>query len=224
MGKKQQVEEKEQKTEIKKKRIKKKKVKKERKVISGKQILLTFLVLFVIVLCYLGIAFRGFAVSKDMIFKHVRDYRINKYLSGNNFNGTLLVAKDGYVVFTKGYGNIDGPTGEGGEKCNVDTIYPIFSLTKQFTAYAILELESVGKLSREDYLSQYFPDCKYGYEVTSDDLLRMKSGIPEYIHDYPEEETTKEMDHEEILSRIADHPMIKWKTKAILFKNSGFKA
>ncbi|MCR4930072.1 MAG: beta-lactamase family protein [Lachnospiraceae bacterium] len=207
MGKKQQKEEKEQKTEIKKKRVKKEKVRKEKKVISGKQILLTFLVILVIVLAYLGIAFRGWTVSKDTVFRHIRDYRINTFLSAEDFNGTILIAKEGDIVFAKSYGNVDGTRGEDGKKFDVDTIYPIFSLTKQFTAYAILQLEQDGKLSREDHLSKYFKDYKYGDELTIDDLLRMESGIPEYIHDMPEEETVGPVNREELLSKILSYDL-----------------
>lgn len=212
MGKKQQNEEKEQKTEIKKKRVKKEKVKKEKvkkekKVISFKQILLTFVVILAIVLAYLGIAFRGWTVSKDTVFRHIRDYRINTFLSLEDFNGTILIAKDGDIVFSKSYGNVDGTRGEDGKKFDVDTIYPIFSLTKQFTAYAILQLEQDGKLSREDHLSKYFKDYKYGDELTINDLLRMESGIPEYIHDMPEEDTIGPVDREVILSKILSYDL-----------------
>ena len=52
-------------------------------------------------------------------------------------------------------------------------------VTKQFTAAGICILSDNGKLSINDKLSKYYPDCKYGDVVTIKDMLNMASGIPD---------------------------------------------
>jgi CubicO group peptidase (beta-lactamase class C family) len=102
----------------------------------------------------------------------------------SKFTGTLepgcavLVIKGGNVVFRKGYGVTDlrslraiGP----------DTNFRLASLTKQFTAMAIMLLVHDGKLTYEDRLSDIFPDFPaYGKAITIRQLLHHTSGIIDY--------------------------------------------
>ena len=60
------------------------------------------------------------------------------------------------------------------------TIFRIGSITKQFTAAAILKLEERGKLDVNDKLSKYIPDFPRGDEVALHHLLTHTSGIPNY--------------------------------------------
>jgi CubicO group peptidase (beta-lactamase class C family) len=73
------------------------------------------------------------------------------------------------------------------------TIFRIGSITKQFTASAILKLQEEGKLSINDRFSKYFPDFPRGNEVTLHQLLNHTSGI----HD------PTAADVPDILSRVA---------------------
>ena len=80
----------------------------------------------------------------------------------------VLVARNGKILFEKGYGlaNI-------GDRVPVTplTKFRIGSMTKQFTAAAILKLHEQGKLNLDDKLSKFIPDYPRGDEVTIHHLL-----------------------------------------------------
>ncbi len=70
------------------------------------------------------------------------------------FSGTVLVAKDGKVLLEKGYGMADR---ERKIPMAADSVISVGSITKQFTAAAILKLEMQGKLRVEDSIAKYLP-------------------------------------------------------------------
>lgn len=104
--------------------------------------------------------------------------RINGYLDRLEkvgFTGTVIVEMDGKKVISKAYGFRD-------EKLKLkntnDTVFDIGSITKQFTAAAIVKLETDGKLSTSDKITKYFanvPEDKAG--ITIHQLLRHSSGL-----------------------------------------------
>ena len=73
-------------------------------------------------------------------------------------------------------------------KANLDTEeqrgpgqpFRIASITKTFTATAVLQLVDEGKLKTSDKLSKWYPDFPNADKITIDDLLRMRSGIPDF--------------------------------------------
>lgn len=73
-------------------------------------------------------------------------------LEDRGFSGTVLVAKRGEVVLHKGYGLANRDLKR---RAALDTVYDIGSITKQFTAAAILKLETLGKLKTDDLLSRH---------------------------------------------------------------------
>ena len=89
----------------------------------------------------------------------------------------ILVAKDGKVLYKKafGYANIEKK-----EKAGPETKFRIGSVTKQFTAAAILKLSEKGLLKLDDKLSKFIPDFPRGDEVTIHHLLTHTSGIHSY--------------------------------------------
>jgi CubicO group peptidase (beta-lactamase class C family) len=95
------------------------------------------------------------------------------------FNGTLLVELNGKTVISKGYGfrNVDQKL-----KNTPHTIFDIGSITKQFTAAAILKLEMQGKLSTDDKIAKYFNKVAADKsEITIHQLLRHSSGLPSVV-------------------------------------------
>ncbi|MEO6719797.1 MAG: serine hydrolase [Ferruginibacter sp.] len=96
-------------------------------------------------------------------------------LNGKPYPGiAVLVAKDGKVVYKKGFGYADIETKE---LVTANTKFRIGSITKQFTASAILKLQEAGKLQLTDKLSKFIPDFPRGDEVTIHHLLTHTSGI-----------------------------------------------
>lgn len=104
--------------------------------------------------------------------------RIESYLSALEtvgFHGSVLVALQGEVLLSKGYGFSDR---QAQARNSDETICDIGSITKQFTAAAILKLEMQGKLSTEDPLSKFFTDIPADKRnITLHDLLRHQSGL-----------------------------------------------
>lgn len=94
----------------------------------------------------------------------------------------VLVARDGRVVFTRGFGLANVA-----EKIEItpETKFRIGSISKQFTAAAIVRLAEQGKLTLEDSLAKFFPDFPHGHEVTLRHLLTHTSGVHSYT-DKPE--------------------------------------
>jgi len=108
------------------------------------------------------------------------DSLIEKAVKLNRFNGSVLVSKNGNIVYEKAYGyqnvtkNIPN---------TINTIYQIGSTTKEFTAAVILKLIENHQLSLDDKLSKYFPDFVRGNEITIRHLLTHTSGIYEILRD-----------------------------------------
>ena len=104
--------------------------------------------------------------------------RIESYLTEYEklgFAGTVLIELDGTVVISKGYGFRNA---ELKVKNTPNTIFDIGSLTKQFTAAAILKLEMQGKLSTSDTITKYFQNVPVDKSTISiHDLLRHQSGL-----------------------------------------------
>lgn len=104
--------------------------------------------------------------------------KIENYLSELEqvgFNGSVLVELNGKLIVSKGYGfsNIDKKT-----RNSPTTIFDIGSITKQFTAAAILKLEMQGKLSTNDKISKFFANTPSDKsQITIHDLLRHQSGL-----------------------------------------------
>ena len=87
--------------------------------------------------------------------------------------GTYILATDDRIIFIGGINSNDIH----GNKVDAYTTYEIGSLTKAFTATAVLQLCERGKLSLDDTLDLYFPEFEYGKEITVYHLLHMQSGL-----------------------------------------------
>ena len=89
----------------------------------------------------------------------------------------VLVARDGETLFERGYGLADVGNGV---SVTPDTKFRIGSVSKQFTAAAILKLQEQGKLNVTDTLATFIDDYPRGDEVTLHHLLTHTSGIHNY--------------------------------------------
>jgi len=109
--------------------------------------------------------------------------KLDAYLKEQKYEGAVLVAKDGEVLLAKGYGLADR---EKGRPWTAETYVSVGSITKQFTAAAILKLEAQGKLAVEDKVGKFFkdaPDDKRG--ITLHQLLTHTSGLAsDFAGDY----------------------------------------
>ncbi len=112
----------------------------------------------------------------------VLEGKIDNYLSkgvANGFSGSVLVAKEGKIILHKGYGMANK---ENDIPYQVNTVSTIGSVTKQFTATAILKLEEFNKLKVTDPISKFFdnlPDDKK--DITIHQLLTHTTGLIDVI-------------------------------------------
>jgi CubicO group peptidase (beta-lactamase class C family) len=99
----------------------------------------------------------------------------------SRFNGFVLVAQHGKPIYARAFGYADR---EQKRAATADTSFRIGSVTKQFTAAAILRLEQAGKLSVDDPVRKHLPEFPGpGREVTIHQLLTHTGGIPSYTDD-----------------------------------------
>jgi CubicO group peptidase (beta-lactamase class C family) len=95
--------------------------------------------------------------------------------AAEGFSGVLLVARDGQIAISKGYGYADL---QKKVPFTSETVFDVGSITKQFTAAAIMRLASDGKLSMDDRLDKYFSDVPADKrEITLHHLLTHGSGL-----------------------------------------------
>jgi len=99
---------------------------------------------------------------------------INRVKKDNYPGAAVLISRDGDMLYNKGFGYAELSHNT---PISPETKFRIGSITKQFTAAAILKLQEDGLISVEDKLSKYIPDFPRGEEVTIDRLLTHTSGI-----------------------------------------------
>ena len=93
--------------------------------------------------------------------------------------GTLVVATDKDTIYLYAEKELekDGTTLE-----SQDTVFDMASVSKTFTAVAVLQLKEKNKLNLDDTLDKYFPEYETGKKITINNLLHMTSGIPDYCN------------------------------------------
>lgn len=113
----------------------------------------------------------------DRYFKAIETF-YDANLIGRGFNGGILVAKKGTVIFERynGYSNYSKK-----EFINEHSAFHLASVSKTFTAMATLKLAELGKLKLDDDVSLYLPGFPYP-GVTIKMLLSHRSGLPNYIY------------------------------------------
>ncbi len=99
-------------------------------------------------------------------------------LKTSGFNGGIIVAKAGNIIFEKYKGSVNL---DGKDSITAATPLHIASVSKTFTAMAILKLQEAGKLNVNDSITKYFPKFNYS-GVTIASLLSHRSGLPNYLY------------------------------------------
>lgn len=128
-------------------------------------------------------AFLILFIIASSIFAQIKSEQINdlltRYKEYGLLNGSVLVAEDGVITFSKGYGlaNFDYeiPNSE-------KTVHRIGSITKQFTSAIIMQLVEEGKVNLDEQMTTYLKNYRKdtGDKVTIHHLLTHTSGIPSY--------------------------------------------
>jgi CubicO group peptidase (beta-lactamase class C family) len=109
------------------------------------------------------------------------DKLMQTYNDYGRFNGMVLVAENGKVIFNKGYGlaNMEWEVPN-----KPDTKFRLASITKQFTSMLIMQLVEEGKIKLDAKITDYLPEYRKdtGDKVTIHHLLTHTSGIPSYTN------------------------------------------
>lgn len=165
------------------------------------------------------ILFAANAAAQDPAPKF--DEYLNALAGQQRFTGSVLVARDGKVIFTKGYGlanvELDVPN-------TPQTKFRLGSITKQFTATAILLLQERGKLSVSDPICKYFDNCPAAWsEVTIHHLLSHTGGIPNFTN-FPDYQPKMMMPvtPQEMIARFKDKPLDFKPGEKWDYSNSGY--
>ena len=106
------------------------------------------------------------------------DTYLKERTDNDNFSGAVLIAHKGKILFKQGYGYANRETAEYNTP---DTAFRIASITKMFTAVAILKLQEQDELRVNNTLNMYIHDYPYGNKITIHHLLSMTSGIPNIL-------------------------------------------
>jgi len=116
------------------------------------------------------------ATYKSRLLDSIYQVKANR----KGFNGNVLIAQQGVVVYQKcfGYANLENK-----EALKPDTKFQIASMSKTFTAVAILKLMEEGKLKLTDLVSDYFPELPFK-KITIEMLLSHRSGLANYVNVY----------------------------------------
>ena len=106
---------------------------------------------------------------------------IKEKMESLNFCGVVRVTKNDKLLCEVANGTISD---DSDALITVDNQFAIGSVSKQFTAAAVMLLKEDGKLSVDDKIDKWFPDYKYAGTITVKNLLTMRSGIPDYANEY----------------------------------------
>ncbi|MBP2161319.1 MULTISPECIES: serine hydrolase [Asticcacaulis] len=149
------------------------------------------------------------------------DEIIQSYVKSNQFMGSVLVARGDEIVLDKGYGYANLEWMIPGTP---DTRYRLGSVTKQFTAAAILLLQENGKLKLSDPVKAWYPDAPATWDgITLRHLLTHTSGIPNFtgFPDYPTQNTLPTTP-ERTIARFRDRPLDFRPGEKMSYSNSGY--
>jgi CubicO group peptidase (beta-lactamase class C family) len=149
------------------------------------------------------------------------DKIVQSFVASSQFMGSVLVARDGQILVDKGYGYADL---EWQVPNTPETKFRLGSMTKQFTAAAILLLEERGKLSTDDLVKKYMPDTPAAWDkMTIYHLLTHTSGIPNFTSfpDYRSSEGTPTTPAQ-LVARFRDKPLDFQPGEKWNYSNSGY--
>jgi len=102
----------------------------------------------------------------------------------NQFNGSVLIAEDGKILYKAGKGYSNEITKE---KNNSKTIFELASCSKQFVGVGIALLHRENKLNFDDDITLFIPELQNFKGVTIYNLLRHTSGVPEFLGQFRED-------------------------------------
>ncbi|BCL39859.1 serine hydrolase [Nostoc sp. MS1] len=157
--------------------------------------------------------------SNHTIADEMRAY-LQACLANGYFMGAVLVARAGEVLLSAGYGmaNLEHDVPN-----TPLTKFRIGSITKQFTATAILQLQEQGLLSVHQKISTYLPDYPNGEQITIHQLLNHTCGIPSFTElDNFFQITKIKVTLDDLIARFSSEPLKFTPGERYCYTNSGY--
>lgn len=144
----------------------------------------------------------------------------SEFKDKNGPGGVFLISKKGKLIYEKAFGMANL---ELDYKMNTNSVFQIGSMTKQFTAIAILILEEQGKLKVSDPISRYIPSYPNGNNITIHQLLTHTSGIKDFTKMKALQDIAqKEMTPEQVVDFFKNEPMDFAPGEKFEYNNSGY--
>lgn len=163
----------------------------------------------------------------NIVFGQTKSEKINELMTlfyeYGQFNGAVLVAEQGKVIYKKGFGfaNMEWDIPN-----QADTKFRLASITKQFTSMMILQLVQQGKLKLDGKITEYIPDYpkKTGDNITIHHLLTHSSGIPDYtvFQNYRSNISRNTSTPEAFVKLFADSALLFEPGTRFSYSNSGY--
>ena len=149
------------------------------------------------------------------------DEYMNAAVKVEGFNGAILIARDGKPIINKGYGmaNIEHAVPN-----TPQTVFRLGSITKQFTAMAIVMLQEQGKLNVNDPICKHLPECPAAWQpITIKNLLTHTGGIANYTG-FPNFGKTSSLPvtNSEMFALLKDKPLDFAVGEKYAYSNSGY--
>jgi CubicO group peptidase (beta-lactamase class C family) len=150
------------------------------------------------------------------------DKILNELFDKDGPGGVALVVKDGKTIYRKAFGMANL---EYGIKMKPENVFQIGSITKQFTAMAIMKLVEQGKINLDDDITKFIKDYPtHGHKITIKHLLTHTSGIKSYtsIQNWVTEKRRVDSTPEEVIDYFKNEPMDFKPGEKERYTNSGY--
>jgi len=144
------------------------------------------------------------------------------YVDAGVFSGVILVARDGKPILRRAYGLANR---EWNVPATPEARFRLGSITKQFTATAILQLAEQGKLGLDDPIAKYYPQAPAAWApVTLRHLLTHTSGIGDYtaLPGFFAKQSQTQRTPEEIIALTRDMPLAFKPGSKFVYDNTGY--
>ena len=137
-------------------------------------------------------------------------------------NGNVLIAEKGQILYENSFGLANEADSI---PLNLETMFELASVSKQFTAMGIVQLRKAGKLSLQDDIRDHLPELDHYEGITIQHLLTHTSGLPDYM-DLAEEhwDRTRIATNEDIIALFQEHqPEIEFEPNSSwAYSNTGY--
>lgn len=159
--------------------------------------------------------------AQQQQIEHKTDSLILKTLNDpNGPGGVFMISQNGTPIYCKAFGKANL---ELDVNLNPESVFQLGSMTKQFTAIAILILEQQGKLNVKDAVSKYIPDYPGGDKINLHHLLTHTSGIKDFTKMKALKDIAqKEMSPKELVDFFKNEPIDFLPGEKFDYNNSGY--